>query len=77
MPESLLHERWDGGVASDDAASKSRKARGEYTGILPGRTRKWKHYSGLSFEWVLEECAGAGIIEVFQTGSVGRGVRML
>jgi len=74
-PLYLLRERWDGGIAPDDAASKSKKARGEFVGILPGRTRKWKQFYGLNFDWVLAECLGAGLIEVFETGSVGRGVR--
>ncbi|KAI9880652.1 MAG: hypothetical protein M1830_001656 [Pleopsidium flavum] len=74
-PLYLLRERWDGGIAADDAASRSKKARGEFVGILPGRTRKWKQFYGLSFDWVLAECLGAGLVEVFETGSVGRGVR--
>lgn len=74
-PMSLLKERWDGGVAGDDLATKARKARGEFTGVLPGRTKKWKTFYGLSFEWVLEECAGSGLVELFQTHSVGVGVR--
>jgi hypothetical protein len=76
-PMTTLKERWDGGVAGDDEASRRRKFRGEYAGILPGRTRKWKQYNGLSFEWVLEECVGRGLVEVFETGSVGKGVRRL
>ncbi|KAH7062499.1 serine-threonine protein kinase 19-domain-containing protein, partial [Macrophomina phaseolina] len=59
-PMSLLKERWDGG---------------DFTGVLPGRTKKWKTFYGLSFEWVLEECAGSGLVELFQTHSVGVGVR--
>jgi hypothetical protein len=43
--------------------------------VLPGRTRKWKDFHGLKFEWVLAECLGAGLVEVFETGSVGLGVR--
>ena len=74
-PLYLLRERWDGGIAHEDAASKSKKARGEFVGILPSRTRKWKQFYGLNFDWVLGECLGAGLIEVFETGSVGRGVR--
>ncbi|MCJ1366544.1 hypothetical protein MMC16_005673 [Acarospora aff. strigata] len=76
-PSYLLRERWDGGVVHDDAAAKSKKARGEFVGILPGRTRKWKQFYGLSFNWVLEGCLGAGMVEVFETGSVGRGVRAI
>ncbi|KAK0637553.1 hypothetical protein DIS24_g10700 [Lasiodiplodia hormozganensis] len=74
-PMSLLKERWDGGIAGEDMASKARKARGDFTGVLPGRTKKWKSFYGLSFDWVLEECAGSGLVELFQTHSVGVGVR--
>ncbi|EKG14569.1 Serine-threonine protein kinase 19 [Macrophomina phaseolina MS6] len=74
-PMSLLKERWDGGIAGDDLATKARKPRGDFTGVLPGRTKKWKTFYGLSFEWVLEECAGSGLVELFQTHSVGVGVR--
>lgn len=74
MPEYALREAWDGGL---ETASGAKRARGEFSGVLPGRTRKWKDYWGLRFEWVLEEAVGAGIVEVFETGSVGRGVRAL
>ncbi|GME62755.1 hypothetical protein GTA08_BOTSDO02871 [Neofusicoccum parvum] len=74
-PMTLLKERWDGGIAGDDLATKARKARGDFTGVLPGRTKKWKTFYGLSFEWVLEECAGSGLVELFQTHSVGVGIR--
>jgi Serine-threonine protein kinase 19 len=76
-PESYLRERWDGGVAGDDTASKEKKIRGEFSGVLHGRTSKWKKFYGLRFEYVLEECMGAGLVEVFQTKSVGRGVRAI
>ncbi|KAF4636098.1 hypothetical protein G7Y89_g1997 [Cudoniella acicularis] len=76
-PESLLRQRWDGGIAADDAANAARRNRGEFIGVLPGRTRKWKQFYGISFEWVLGECVGAGLVEVFDTGSIGRGVRAL
>lgn len=71
----MLKERWNGGIASNEAAYMAKKSRGEFAGILPGQTRKWKQFRGLSFEWVLEEAVGAGLVEVFETGSVGRGVR--
>ncbi|KAF2702923.1 hypothetical protein K504DRAFT_393565 [Pleomassaria siparia CBS 279.74] len=64
-PMDLLRERWDGG------------ARGAFAGLLPGRTKKWKGFWGLRFEWLLEECVGAGLVEVFETGSVGVGVRAI
>lgn len=73
----LLRERWDGGIAGDDKAAEAKKNRGEWSGVLPGRTRKWKQFYGLKFEWVLEECVGAGLVELFETRSVGRAVRAL
>ncbi|KAL5320762.1 hypothetical protein ACEPPN_011572 [Leptodophora sp. 'Broadleaf-Isolate-01'] len=76
VPESLLRQRWDGGIAADDPASAARHSRGEF-GVLPGRTRKWKQFHGMSFEWILGECVGAGMLEVFDTRSIGRGVRAL
>jgi hypothetical protein len=76
-PESLLRQRWDGGISTDDAQSTARRNRGEFAGVLPGRTRKWKQFYGISFEWILGECVGAGLVEVFDTGSIGRGVRAL
>jgi hypothetical protein len=74
-PREMLKERWDGGVAGTDEAAKAQKARGEWKGVLPGRTKKWKQFYGLEFQWVLEECLGAGMVECFKTGSVGIGVR--
>ncbi len=76
-PESLLRHRWEGGVSSEDAANVARRNRGEFAGVLPGRTRKWKHFYGMTFDWILGECVGAGLVEVFDTGSIGRGVRAL
>jgi hypothetical protein len=72
---NMLHERWDGGIAGEDAQTRAKKARGEFTGVLPGRTRKWRGFYGMRFEWVLEECVGSGLVECFETGSVGMGVR--
>lgn len=76
MPVSMLKERWEGGVARDEARL-ARRARGEFAGVLPGRTKRWKEFYGLEFDWVLEEAMGAGLLEVFETRSVGRGVRLL
>ena len=77
LPESLLREKWDGAVVGDTAPSTARRQRGEFDGVLPGRTRKWKQFYGIGFEWILGECVGAGLVEVFDTGSIGRGVRSL
>ena len=72
----LLRHRWDGGVAGQDPISQAKRARGEFAGVLPGATRKWRTYHGLRFEWVLGECVAAGLLELFETGTIGRGVRV-
>jgi hypothetical protein len=70
----LLKEKWDGNIPND-AASRAKRARGEWAGVLPGKTRKWREFYGLEFEWVLEECVGSGLVDLFDTGSVGMAVR--
>tara|TARA_R110002003_G_scaffold129_4_gene12089 strand:- start:2684 stop:3295 length:612 start_codon:yes stop_codon:yes gene_type:complete len=75
LPVSMLRERWDGGVVVHGEREERKKARGEFAGVLPGRTKKWKQFYGMRFEWILEECLGAGLVELFETGSVGRAVR--
>ncbi len=75
-PVDMLRERWDGGVAEESSAGRAKRARGEFAGVLPGRTKKWKTFWGMRFEWVLEEAVGMGLVEAFQTGSVGLGVRV-
>lgn len=78
MPETLLRERWDGGVAKQESKQHAyKRQRREFAGVLPARTRKWRDFHGMTFEWILHEAVGAGLVEVFETGSVGRGVRLL
>jgi len=74
MTKDMLKERWQGAVAVDERAAKTTGLAGT---VLPGRTRKWKQFYGLRFEWVLEECTGSGLVEVFDTGSVGHGIRLV
>lgn len=74
-PESALRDRWDGGIAKDDARYTAKRSRGEFVGILPGQTRKWQQFRGLAFDWVLQEAVGSGLVEVFETNSVGHAVR--
>jgi hypothetical protein len=74
MAESNLREKWDRGMVDD---SEVVLTRGEFTGVMPGRTKKWKEFQGLEFGWVLQEAVGAGLVEVFETQSVGRGVRLV
>ena len=76
IPVYLLREKWDGGTSADDPAARAKKCRGEFTGVLPSRTRKWKQFYGLSFDWTLAECLGAGLVEIFESGSVGQAVRI-
>ncbi|KAI1828146.1 serine-threonine protein kinase 19-domain-containing protein [Xylaria intraflava] len=78
-PESVLRERWDGGIAKVEEArhAAAKRARGEFAGVFPGQTRKWRQFYGLSFDWVLQEAVGAGLVELFETRSVGRGVRAI
>lgn len=79
MPETLLREKWDGNLGPDEprrrATTTSSSGKVEFMGVVAGRTRKWKEFYGLSFEWILEEAVGSGLVEVFETGTVGRGVR--
>jgi hypothetical protein len=77
MPLNVLRERWDGGITANDIKSERKRLRGEFAGVLPGRTKKWKTFYGMRFDWVLEECLGAGLVELFETGSVGRAVRAI
>jgi hypothetical protein len=75
MPLDVLREKWDGGVIVYGEREVRKKARGEFVGVLPGRTKKWKQFYGMRFEWILEECVGAGLVELFETGSVGKAAR--
>ena len=76
-PLYLLRDRWDGEVETGKSFDVAKRMRGEYAGVLPGKTKKWKELYGMSFRWVLEEAVGAGLVEIFDTGSVGPGVRCL
>lgn len=76
-PLSLLKDRWDGAVETEKSFHMAKRARGEFAGVLPGKTKKWKDLYGMQFRWVLEEALGAGLVELFETGSVGPGVRCL
>lgn len=67
VPQSLLEERWDGGIITH--------GRSGLKAPPVGKTRKWKYFHGLRSQWVLAECVGAGMLELFDTGSVGNGVR--
>lgn len=77
VPMGLLKDRWDGAVETEKSFHLAKRARGEFAGILPGKTKKWKDLYGMQFRWVLEEALGAGLAEIFETGSVGPGIRCL
>ncbi|KAK4542049.1 hypothetical protein LTR36_007080 [Oleoguttula mirabilis] len=70
----LLREKWEGNTLND-AASRLKRARGEWNGVLPGKTKKWREFYGMEFAAILAECVGSGVVELFETGSVGAGVR--
>ncbi|KIX07144.1 uncharacterized protein Z518_05121 [Rhinocladiella mackenziei CBS 650.93] len=76
-PLYLIRERWDGAVDSDNRVSTAKRIRGEFSGVMPAKTKKWKDLYGLNFDWIVEECLGAGLIELFETRSVGLGIRAL
>ncbi|KAI1390151.1 serine-threonine protein kinase 19-domain-containing protein [Hypoxylon trugodes] len=76
-PEAVLRDWWDGGIAKEEARYAAKRSRGEFAGILPGQTKKWRQFYGLSFDWALQEAVGSGLVEVFETRSVGRGIRAL
>lgn len=76
-PKYLLKERWDGNVDDDSSVSTAKRVRGEFSNVLPAKTKKWKDLYGINFDWALEECLGAGLVEVFETYSVGLGIRSL
>lgn len=70
----MLKEKWDGNTPND-AISRLKRERGEWTGVLPGKTKRWREFFGMRFECVLAECVGSGLVELFDTGSVGMAVR--
>ncbi|CAF3549799.1 hypothetical protein SNK04_001190 [Fusarium graminearum] len=66
--EALRRTRWGEGPES------WLKERFEGGGLYGPR---WKEFWGVEWSWVLGEAVGLGVVEVFETGSVGRGVRAL
>ena len=73
-PVYLLRERWNGGVTTKAPYGRSKDP---FRLVLPSKTRKWRDFYGLNFDWVLAECLGGGLVEVFNTQSVGLGVRAI
>lgn len=71
-PMYLIKERWDGGISTKNPYGRSKDP---FKMVLPGKTRKWKDFYGLKFDWVLAECLGSGLIELFNTRSIGLGMR--
>ncbi|KHN99886.1 Serine-threonine protein kinase 19 [Metarhizium album ARSEF 1941] len=66
--EALGRTRWGEGPES------WLKERFEGNGLYGTR---WKEFWGVEWEWVLGQAVGLGVVELFETGSVGRGVRLL
>lgn len=77
MTEGGLREKWEGGGEGGGRGNEGRRERGEFGGVPRGRTRWWRVFWGVEFGWVVRECVGAGMVEVFETGCVGRGVRVI
>ncbi|CAK7239750.1 MAG: hypothetical protein STHCBS139747_001185 [Sporothrix thermara] len=76
--ETSLRERWDaGGSIAKRRGPGAGSGGGAFRRVPLSRTKKWKEFYGMSFDWVLAEALGAGLVELFDTGSVGRGVRLL
>ena len=70
----ILKEKWEGNTPND-AVNRLKRERGEWGGVLPGKTKRWREFYGMRFECVLAECVGAGLVELFDTGAVGMAVR--
>ena len=73
-PMYLLKERWNGGITTKVPHARSKDPSNT---VLPAKTRKWRDFYGLNFDWILAECLGGGLVEVFNTGSIGLGVRAI
>ncbi|PHH79221.1 hypothetical protein CDD80_5388 [Ophiocordyceps camponoti-rufipedis] len=66
--ETLGKTRWGEGPES---WLRDRFEAGGLTGM------RWKEFRGLGWEWTIGLAVGLGVVEVFETGAVGRGVRAL
>lgn len=70
----ILREKWEGNTLNDPL-NRLKRERGEWGGVLPGKTKRWREFYGMRFECVLAECVGGGLVELFDTGAVGMAVR--
>ena len=70
----ILREKWEGNTPNDPL-NRLKRERGEWGGVLPGKTKRWREFYGMRFECVLAECVGGGLVELFDTGAVGMAVR--
>jgi hypothetical protein len=70
----ILKEKWEGNTPNDPL-NRLKRERGEWGGVLPGKTKRWREFYGMRFERVLAECVGSGLVELFDTGAVGMAVR--
>jgi len=70
----ILKEKWEGNTPNDPL-NRLKRERGEWGGVLPGKTKRWREFYGMRFECVLAECVGSGLVELFDTGAVGMAVR--
>ena len=58
----ILKEKWEGNTPSDPL-NRLKRERGEWGGVLPGKTKRWREFYGMRFECVLAECVGSGLVE--------------
>lgn len=70
----ILKEKWEGNTPNDPV-NRLKRERGEWGGVLPGKTKRWRDFYGMRFDCVLAECVGGGLVELFDTGAVGMAVR--
>lgn len=70
----ILKEKWEGNTPNDPV-NRLKRERGEWGGVLPGKTKRWREFYGMRFDCVLAECVGSGLVELFDTGAVGMAVR--
>ncbi|RCI15425.1 hypothetical protein L249_3462 [Ophiocordyceps polyrhachis-furcata BCC 54312] len=68
LREALGKTRWGEGPES---WLKERFEAGGLTGM------RWREFRGVDWEWMVGLAVGLGVVEVFETGAVGRGVRAL
>ena len=75
--EAVLHgmrEKWVVGGAISRALGRTRK--GPSSVVALHKQHRWRELFGIEFDFVLREALGKGLITLFETGSVGQGIRL-